>query len=251
MFEDNGDRRHPATPTRLQNAREQGDVSRSTQLAGAIQLMGFLAVASCVLPPLMNSLKGVATSLWASGTIDAAQFAPGNMITQAVWGVMPAFVGLLVILMLVSIVSYFLQTGFLFQPSRVSLDPSRISPTHWWERVLSPASYVTALLDLPKVILVMAAAGTVIYVNLEAVIAIGNQSVESMVRDIAGLVLKIGFQTALILFLFGLVDFGLAWFGRMRRLRMSDNELREEIRMQQGSPQTAERRRRLRREMTG
>ena len=72
-----------------------------------------------------------------------------------------------------------------------------------------------------------------------------------MLKDIAGLILKIGFQTALILFLFGLADYGLAWFGRMRRLRMSDNELREEIRMQQGDPQTTERRRRIRREMTG
>ena len=251
MFEDNGDRRHPATPTRLQNAREQGDVSRSMQLAGAIQLLGFLAVATCLLPPLMDSLKNVAASTWSSGSIDASQFAPASSISQAVWGIMPAFVGLLAILMLISIVSYFLQTGFLFQPSRVSLDVSRISPSHWWERVLSPASYVTALLDLPKVLLVLAAAGAVVYVNLESVVAIGNQSVNSMLKDIAGLILKIGFQTALILFLFGLADYGLAWFGRMRRLRMSDNELREEIRMQQGDPQTTERRRRIRREMTG
>jgi flagellar biosynthetic protein FlhB len=61
------------------------------------------------------------------------------------------------------------------------------------------------------------------------------------------LILTVTFHVALALLLASAADYGLKFLGHQRRLRMTDQQLRDELRMQNGDPQTRNRQRQLQR----
>lgn len=250
MFRDDSDARHPASPARLQAARADGDVAVSRQLSGAIQLLGVLVLASMFLGQISGSLRSYAQSLWSGASTSLDEVDAGNLVLQAAKTVGMVALPLVGLLFAVSVLSHIAQTGPLFLPKRVNFDATRLSPHHWLQRVFSASHLMAALMDLPKLLVVLGAAGVTSYWNWRSIVALGGSSVGGMVSRLFGLILKIGFQTALILFFFGVVDYGFRWSARQRRLRMSDEQVREEQRMQSGNAQTTDRRRRLHRELT-
>lgn len=249
MFRDDSDARHPATPARLQAARDEGDVAVSQQLSGAIQLLGVLLLASLFIGQIAGSLRSFAYTIWSESTTSAVDIDSADLFWQAGKSVGMAVLPLIGLLFAVSILSHISQTGPMFLPGRVALDISRLSPHHWFQRVFSWSHITAALLDLPKLLVVAGAAAATCYWNWKEIIGLGASSVSEFSRQTFGLILKIGFQTALILFLFGLVDYVFRWSARLKRLRMSDEQLREELRMQSGNSQTTDRQRQIRSEL--
>lgn len=249
MFRDDSDARHPATPTRLQTAREDGDVAVSQQLSGAIQLLGVLLLGSVFIGQIAGSLRTFAYSIWSESTTVASEVDTADLFWQAGKSVGFAVLPLVGLLFVVSVLSHITQTGPMFLPGRVALDVSRLSPHHWLQRVFSWSHLMAALMDLPRLLVAVGAASLTCYWNWKEIVALGASSVGEFASQTFGLILKIGFQTALILFVFGLVDYVFRWSARLKRLRMSDDQLREELRMQSGNSQTTDRRRQLQREI--
>jgi flagellar biosynthetic protein FlhB len=250
MFRDDSDQRHPATPARLQAAREDGDVAISRQLSGAIQLLGVLIVASLFVGQIAASLRTLTQTVWVTASIDSADVDAGQLTWQSIKTVGLAVLPLMGLMLAVSLFSHIVQTGPMFLPKKVTLDPTRLSPSHWLERVFSIPHAMSALMDLPRLLIVVGAAGLAGYWNWQFIVTLGSSSVGEFATQSFGLILKIGFQTAIILFLFGLVDYGFRWTARRKRLRMSDHQLREELRMQSSNSQTIDQRRRLHRELS-
>lgn len=248
MF-DSGDARHPATQTRLQTARAEGDVARSQQLSGAIQLMGVLFLASMFVGQLGFQIQQLTKETWSNSSIRSSEMDLIEWAGRATKSVGYAMLPILGLLFCVSVASHIAQTGPLFVVSRVGLDPSRVSPHHWLQRVFSPSHLIASLLDLPKLLLVLGIAGATSWANCQEIVALGGYPVSELATRLMGLILKIGFQSALVLFCFGLADYGFQWTARQRRLRMTDEQLREELRMQQANPQTTQRRQQRHREI--
>lgn len=249
MFQDNADAQHAPTPTRLQTARADGDVTVSRSLSGAIQLMGMLLVIWLFLGYLGSSLKSFTRTVWGHSEISASEYQVDQLAASLApvgWAMLPV----LAVGFVFTVLSVVGQTGPMWLPQRVGLDPTRISPRQWLQRVFSPSHLLASLMALPKLIIVGSAAAFAGYLNWKEIMTMGGYAIEPMMERLVGLLLKIGFQTALILFVFGLIDYALRWTARQRRLRMSDEQLRQEQRMQSGNPQTSERRRRLHRELS-
>lgn len=249
MFRDESEARHPATPARLQAAREDGDVAVSQQLSGAIQLLGVLLLGSVFIGQIAGGLRSFAYSVWSGSSAVVTEVDAEGLIWQAGKSVGLAVLPLVGLLFAVSVFSHLAQTGPMFLPGRVAFDITRISPHHWLQRIFSWSHLLAALMDLPRLLIASAAASMMCYWNWKEIVALGGNSVGEFTRQTFGLILKIGFQTALILFVFGLIDYVFRWSARLKRLRMSDEQLREELRMQSGSSQTTGRRRQLQREL--
>ncbi len=241
MFQNN-EGRHPATPTRLQTARSEGDVTKSFQLSSAIQLIAVLLVAWLFVQSISSSIETFARDVWTQPQINASQYNTTEHFKSAFRLLKSSLLPLLGMLFIFGVGSYLMQTGFMFLPQKVSLDFNRLSPIHWFQRLFSWSGLGAAILDLPKVVIVVFAAATSVYFNLEALLKLSSLSVEAMSQQMFGLILKIGFQTAMILFVFGLLDYGLAWRSRQQRLRMTDQQLRDELRQQGNTPAMRRRR---------
>jgi flagellar biosynthetic protein FlhB len=68
-----------------------------------------------------------------------------------------------------------------------------------------------------------------------------------MVTKMFSLILTVTFHVALALLVTSVADYWLKFIGHQRRIRMTDQQLRDELRMQNGDPQIHARRRRMNR----
>ena len=247
MSRNDGEARHPATPVHLRAARERGDVARSFQLAGGIQLLVVLLLGSLFTWNLSNGIQTFTHEVWSSASINAGEFRSGDWVWSATRSVGMVILPLFGLLFLAGVASNIAQTGFMFMPGRVVPDVARLSPGHWWKRVFSLENVVSTMMEIPKLAVIVVIAIAACYASWEQIVGLSAYHVGEMTSRLFGLILKLGFQTALVLFFFGVLDFALQWVARQKRLRMTDDELREELRMQ-GNPESLQRQRQTHRQ---
>src|SRR5580704_5992246 len=141
MAEADGDKTQDATPHRRQQAREEGQVAKSQDLASAALLLVGVAGLLWLGMPIVDTLKHYAEEqlggeAWLSAD---PQFvaAHGWRVVYALGGcVLPVF-GLL---LLIAIGANLFQVGFIFLPEKLAPDISRLDPLQGLARLFSLAS---------------------------------------------------------------------------------------------------------------
>src|SRR5579871_3611553 len=238
------------TQRRREEARRQGMVAFSMDLAGAIQLLvavvvlavsgasigqGFLALArydlggqrQVALDPL--GMQGLVSSLLGSGA---------ELLGRLMGLVFAA--GLAVGL---------LQTGFQFTPELLSLRWERLSLVAGWGRLFSLSTVVRALTSLLKVAVVAALAYWVVRGRTVPIAFLSEATLRDAVARAWDLAMRLALAIASGLVLIGVLDYAYQRFRLERSLRMTRQELKEEIKREDGDPQIKGRIRRLQREM--
>jgi flagellar biosynthesis protein FlhB len=154
-----GDKTHEATPYRRQQARDEGQVVRSQDLASA----GLLVAGLCILwyfgQSLAAALGRLATEhlggeAWL--TIDS-QTAVHHVAAIAVHLAL-TLLPVLGLLVLAAILVHMGQSGFLYLPQKVALDWQRINPLPNAKRIFSLTSVVHLGFGLVKVLLIVVVA---------------------------------------------------------------------------------------------
>ncbi len=242
MSRNEGEGRHPASVTHLQAARQRGDVTRSLPLAASIQILGVLLLGSLFVWNLSGGLQTFTQQVWSSASINADEFRAGQEVGNAIRAIGMTVLPWFGLLFLVGVFANVAQTGLMFLPDRVAPDAGRLSPGHWWRRTFSLGHVFSTLMEIPKLVLIVVIGFVAGYANWQQIVGLAAFEVGEMTSRLFGLILKIGFQTALVLFFFGVVDFAIQWMARQKRLMMTDEELQEELRMQ-GNPESLQRQR--------
>jgi flagellar biosynthetic protein FlhB len=249
-----GERTEKPSAKRLRDARERGQVARSQDLVAALGLLGVtLAIArtgasgfSRMETRLADALSHLGES--ARETIalhDLANLAVSDLVLLGI--VAGPF---LLTAAVVALAGSFSQTGWVFAPDRLTPDWSRLSPAQGLARLKPSRSG----LDLVKTIL----AATV-------VAALGSQVVREVLGDgprfawlapVAaategwGHLERLLYQAGFALVAIAGADYGLQRWRHYAALRMTKQELKEEARSSEGSPEIKARVRRVQREMS-
>lgn len=240
------ERSHEATPRRLEQARERGDLPRSQDAQTLAAYLGFGAAAwlggawaterlGSALLPFLDRPAATARLLTGSGAgaslADlAARVAPPLLVFVAA----PAAV----ILALLAA-----QRGIVVAPDQIRPRLSRISPLANARNRFGPRG----LVEFAKSTVKLAALGLVLAVALRGEGARLAQYAQldarlagSLLAHLLGLVL-----TGVVLVAAALAAFDLAWqrFDHLRRLRMTHEELKHETRQAEGDPHVRAQRR--------
>jgi flagellar biosynthesis protein FlhB len=248
--DDFGDKTHEATPYRRQQAREEGQVVRSQDLSSAGLLIAGLCVLWYYSRSLADSLGRLTTDhlggeAWLS--IDSPTAVQHTVLvgSRLSAGLLPV----LGLLLLGAIITHMGQFGFLYLPKKVALDWQRINPLQNYSRIFSLSNVVHLGFGLLKVLLIVTVAGWCLWGERARLMALsGNSSAQIgayMLHVLLWTSLKIGGSLALL----ALFDYGYQFWKHEQDLRMTTQELKEEIKSQQGDPQIAARRKQLQRQM--
>jgi flagellar biosynthetic protein FlhB len=248
--EEFGDKTHEATPYRRQQAREEGQVVRSQDLASAALLVGGLLALWYFGSSLANFFGRLATDYlggeaWLAIDQQTAVHQTASLAWRLTIGVLP----LLGLLMLAAIVAQMGQFGFLYLPQKLAFDWQRINPLPNAQRIFSLTSVVHLGFGLVKVGLIFAVAAWSVWSERHRIMGLAEQSpVEIGVYLLSTLLwtsLKIGGALAML----AVFDYGYQFWKHEQELRMTTQELKEEIKTQQGDPQIAARRKQIQRQM--
>jgi flagellar biosynthetic protein FlhB len=136
-----------------------------------------------------------------------------------------------------------LQTGLLFLPNRVAPDLSRLNPLNGWRRIFSADNTVRLSLGLLKLGILGTVAFASIYQRRGELVSLGSYDLPRVAELVWQLTLSTSLKVGSAMLILALADYGFERWRYERELKMSPQELREELRNMQGDPQIAARRR--------
>lgn len=244
-----GEKTFAPTPKRLADAAKKGDVLRSRELAtlaatgtGAVLLMGLG-------PWLAESMAATAR---AGFTFDRAAldgFAPGAVLADAALAVLPPVMVLGLVVALVTAASQLLLGDGRFVPGNAGFKGSRINPLSGLKRIFGWQGLIELGKGLAKLALLGAIAWSWAAAHLPGLLVLGRSGLEAQIGLATGAMT--GLVGALLagLVVIAAIDYPLQRFQRGKRLKMSLQELRDENKESEGSPEMKSARRQRQRDL--
>jgi flagellar biosynthetic protein FlhB len=244
------ERTEPASQRRLEQARERGEVPRSPELSTFAVLMaaggGFLLMGGA----LVDTLAGV---MRAGLTLDrAAAFDAAHIGARLYDGAAVALLGFAPWFLLVAAVAILvpaLLSGWLFTFVPLQPDLSRLDPVRNLGRIFSRYGLIELGMTLLKIAVVGAAAGWAVWADRAEIAALLSEPLLPGLAHLGQLLGATFLVIAGALALIVALDVPLQLWDHARQLRMSKDELRQEVMETQGDPQVKARIRALQRQM--
>lgn len=247
-----GQKTEKATPRRRKEAREKGNVLRSTDVNTAAILLAIFAALKFLGGTLTGNLAGIlvewigSAASWSEPlTIGAA----ADAMSRAIWQLLNAAAPLLAVAFLVAVAVNVAQVGFLLSTKSLGVKFSRINPMEGFKRIFS----VRSVAELVKAIIKVAALGYVAYSQYRGAMATMNGLVMLDVVQgavvIVDLCMNVAFQMAMVLVAVAAADYFYQWWVRERDLRMTKEEVKQEFKQMEGDPQVKGRIRQKQRQM--
>ena len=245
------DRTERATPKRQREARERGQIARSRELgaaavvgAGAITLVGAAHGIASGAAAQMHALLG-----FDPGELTQPQAMPallGRALVQAITLCLPIFAACF----FAALAAPLLLGGWNFSLQALRPDFSRLNPVNGLGRMFSGHGAVELLKSVIKVAWI-GGVGTVYLWNHRASLAtLSSEPVVAGIGDGVALVFGAGAWLALALLVVGAIDAPYQLWSHARRLRMSKQEVRDELKRSEGRPEVKAKVRRVQMEMS-
>jgi flagellar biosynthesis protein FlhB len=250
MAESSGEKTFDATPHRRQEAREQGQVAFSQDLGSAALLM----LGAFLLLMLGGALIEFCAKVMKHQLGDVAELhaSQDTMLNEWVQLAGPLAIVLLPILgliMLGGILSSIMQVGFLWLPEKLAPDISRISPMAGLKRIFSLSGTARLGFGLVKVLVVSGVSVAVLWMRWDEVVRSTALDMPQLAKFLISICLNTVLWIGLVLLILAILDYGLQRWKYEQDLRMTHQEVREEMKNVQGDPQIVARRRAIQRQL--
>jgi flagellar biosynthetic protein FlhB len=232
-----GERTHRATPRRREEARREGQVARSVELSAALALLVALAALAAFGPGMLQRLGDLTRSLL-SGTYSpvatpAAAYRSFRLVSVQV---LVTLAPLLLSLLAIGVISNVLQVGFLFTSRPLSPRLSRLDPFQGFARVFGRRGLVELAKALVKVGVIGVIAYLTLSTDLESLLPSLGTDGGALLERVGGTTLKLGLRIGLALLALAALDYGYQRWEHERSIRMSQKEIEEEQKQQEGDP---------------
>lgn len=240
------------TPRRLEKAREQGQVPQSQELGAAATLLSLLLGLALLAPGLLHWCKlKVASGLTAgagTGFSDVREFL--HLAHRDLLDLIVVLLPLLALLTAAGLLASVAVGGLLFTPAGLRLRWNAINPAHTIPQLFSKRSAVRLLASVLKLFFVSLIVWLYLSDKLEVLAALrwawSAEIIAAIGRILFGLGLRVGFAIAVI----GLADTLYQKWQHLQELKMTRQEVKQERKDLEGSPEIKARIRRIQVEMS-
>lgn len=239
-----------ATPRRQEKAREEGQIPRSRDLTtSAVLIMGTVGLwifGGKVADTLLNILR------FNFSLEREIIFDPNKMLAQlgssffdALWALLPIFSVLLV----AAIVGPTALGGFLFSSKSIMPKFSRIDPLAGLKRMFSLKSLVELAKSIGKVLVVVFVAFLTLNMFESQLLGLGRESLETGIRHSLHISLWATLLISCSTILIAAVDVPFQMWEHAKNLKMSRQDIKDEMKDSEGKPEVKGRMRQMQREM--
>ena len=252
MADEFGDKTEAATPRKREEAREQGRVAKSTDLSAAIVLLSAVLLLGWFGPGIAGAFKEVmqeAMSLKVVGDMQAGNAATlaGRSMLLAGLAAAPLVLGLMAAAMFGNVI----QVGLYATPARLQPKLSALSPLKGVKRILGGAQvWVSLAMNIFKLVVVTAVGYSAVHGRLGEIVAAQRLDHTQAFGMAAGMVYAVALRVAVVLLILSIFDWVWQKFKHGRDLRMTKQEVRDEMKRMEGDPLLKARRRQIATQMS-
>jgi flagellar biosynthesis protein FlhB len=239
MAEDSDlEKTEPASQRRLEQAREEGEVPRSRELATCTILLA----AGCGIWFMGDKLVRQLNSMLASGlSFDHAQIFDANALFTRLGAhlmdVLIAFAPIAALLMLVALGSPLLIGGWLFSVNALQPNFGRLNLLSGLVRMVSVNALVELGKSIGKTILVGTVAWLAVSRQIDGVLALSVTPVHTGIAHLASLLWTSYLSIVSGLIIIALIDAPYQMWHHTNKLMMTRQELRQESKESDGNPE--------------
>lgn len=252
MAEENNDQEktEPASPQRLEKAREEGQVLQSRELGTFVVLMASGATLWIMAGGLGQTLSHIMH--------DGLQFAPGtardtshvmaqlsSQFFEAALALAPFFL----LVVVATVISPLLLRGWLFSTKALAPKFNRLNPFSGIKRMFSSQGLIELVKALAKAGLLGGVAVWLIWINIDAVFSLSTETPAQAIQHMGDIVGKVFLLVSATMVFIVMIDLPFQIWNHFKKLRMSKEELRREAKESEGDPHLKARLRAQQREM--
>lgn len=247
--ETTGEKRFDPTPKRKSDAAKKGDVLRSKEAATAAAMATGTLMLAMVGPWLYDGLAGVARASFRFDAADLGAFSPLSLTADAASAMLPPIFAIGCAVMVITVGSQLLLGEGRFVPENLAPKGSRINPLSGLKRMFGMQGLIELGKSLLKLVLMGAITAWWVSDNLVKLLGLGRGTLEAQLAyslDAAGVLLAMLVGGLVVI---ALVDYPLQLLQRNKRLKMSLEDLKQENKQSEGSPEVKMRRRQRQRDL--
>jgi flagellar biosynthetic protein FlhB len=250
MADQAGDKTQDPTPHRRQKAYEEGQVAKSHDMASAALLVIGLSTLLLVGNGLVDYIRTYTESHLSAGLhLSADREYVMTEWNATLAGLARHVLPLLGLLFLGAVVVEMGQVGVMFLPDRAMPDLSRVNPLQGLQRLFSLPNVVRLVFGLIKMVVVASVAWTVAMNEWEQILGLGKVDVPVFAAYLAQLLVWTGLKIGIALLILSILDYGFQRWKHEQDLKMTSQEVREEMKNLEGDPQMISRRRQVQRQL--
>lgn len=241
MAESGHDRTERATPKRKAEARRKGQVALSRDAAAAAAILGSIGLLYWMTMPGIGALTSVVQQWLVLSTDEVARRA----LTLDHLHLLLRRIGIDVLLLLapfmagiavVGIGANLAQTGLLWRRDALTLDPTRLNPVSGLSRLFSVRSLAESLKALLKIAAIGGTGFLAVRHELGQFPELTQYELQGLLLAVGWITLKAALLMACAAAVVGVLDYAYQRYEWERSLRMTKEEVKQEMRESEGDP---------------
>lgn len=239
-----------ASSKRLENAREEGDVPRSRELA-TVTVLFTAGMSILVMGDHLN--QALKTSMSAGLRFDReAAFDPIVLLMRtadSIYSLLLAFAPLALVIVIVAIAAPILIGGWVFSGKAFIPQFGRLNPIKGLGNIVSKNAAVELVKSIAKTLLVATVAYIVISHDIEPILSLSLMPLKTGISQVSDLMLM-GFLSIVSALVFiAAIDVPYQLYHYANKLKMTKEEVRQESKESEGNPEIKAKIRQQQREM--
>lgn len=244
------DRTEEPTARRLQKAREEGESARSVEVPAAGVMISGMALIFFTVGDMATQLRDLfaAGLVFDRATVSATNSLPGIAAEHVAKGYL-IIAPVLLVTVVAAILFSGLTGGFLFSMKSAAPNMAKLNIFSGLKRIFGFKSAIELIKSLAKTVVVFAAVWWVINHHLDALLQLGTMAIEPALIKTGQILTHTALTVVLSLVLIAGIDAFYQRYEFHKRMRMSKQEVRDEMKDSEGRPEVRAQIRRRQREM--
>lgn len=251
MADDMGERTEDPTPKRKSEARKSGNVAKSSDLGSAVMLLIGTVTLAVSVPWMLGQGKIMVAQVIGTGIL-SDPLDPRGVLADTAYVLRHAArvaAPVLLVVFVAAVISQLMQVGLLFTWKPIQPSLSKISPMKGAKRIFGLSGIVKAGLDSLKIIVI----GTMVFITIrqydDRFITLPHLALLDGLSTIALMMLDLAMRLLALLLIIGFIDFTYQKWKNLQDMKMTKQQVKDEMKQSDGDPQTKKRRFKVRQQI--
>jgi flagellar biosynthetic protein FlhB len=225
------------TPKRRREAMENGDVLQSKELGISLVIIVGAAWIALAGPMIMSSFQSMVTDGLSFGAADLADFDPGRVILRLLGAVALPFLILFALTIAAAIAAPAVLGSLGFRTKAFAFKGNKLNPLTGVKRMFGLQGLIELVKSIAKVALLGGVGAWLIFSQTRDMVALSSQEIGPALASVGHIFTYTVLVMAGLLVVIAMLDVPAQIFQRMRRLRMTKQDVKDEHKQTEGSPE--------------
>jgi flagellar biosynthetic protein FlhB len=225
------------TPKRKREAVDNGDVLQSKELGTALVLIVGAAWIALAGPMIMSSFQSMVTDGLSFGNADVLDFDPGRVILRLLGAVALPLLILFALTLVAAVAAPAVLGSLGFRTKAFAFKGNKMNPLTGVKRMFGLQGLIELVKSIAKVALLGGVGGWLVFSQTRNLVGLSSQEIGPALANVGHVFTMTVLVMAGMLVVIAMLDVPAQIFQRMRRLRMTKQDVKDEHKQTEGSPE--------------